>query len=150
MKWRMKILIMCLACTLSALVLQTILFQDTSSRILTNRVKAETVGSLQNLQNSVYSYLNSMEGNLIKIYEEDSFMDALNADTDIGELKKDFMGLAQEFTAEELVTLSVEEIADRLKKTGGTAFRCESVEVTVDEVDISSSVAIATCGHCFT
>ena len=25
------------------------------------------------------------------------------------------------------------EIADRLKKTGGTAFRCESVEVTVDE-----------------
>lgn len=98
MKWRMKILIMCLACTLSALVLQTILFQDTSSRILTNRVKAETVGSLQNLQNSVYSYLNSMEGNLIKIYEEDSFMDALNADTDIEELKKNFMGLAQEFT----------------------------------------------------
>ena len=98
MKWRMKILIMCLACTLSALVLQTVLFQDTSSRILTNRVKAETVGSLQNLQNSVYSYLNSMEGNLIKIYEEDSFMDALNADTDIEELKKNFMGLAQEFT----------------------------------------------------
>ena len=25
------------------------------------------------------------------------------------------------------------EVADRLKKTGGTAFRCESVEVTVDE-----------------
>ena len=50
MKWRMKILLMCLACTMSALVLQTVLFRNTSARILTQRVEAETVGSLQNLQ----------------------------------------------------------------------------------------------------
>lgn len=66
MKWRMKILLMCLACTLSALLLQTMLFQNTSSKILTSRVKEETVGSLQNLQNSVYSYLNTMESKLIR------------------------------------------------------------------------------------
>lgn len=98
MKWRMKILLMCLACTLSALVLQTVLFQNTSSRILTGRVKAETVGSLQNLQNSIYSYLNNMESNLIKIYEEDEFVDALNKGTDISAMKGKFMSLAQDFT----------------------------------------------------
>lgn len=98
MKWRMKILLMCLACTLSALVLQTVLFQNTSSGILTGRVKAETVGSLQNLQNSVYSYLNNMESNLIKIYEEDEFVDALNKGADISALKGEFLSLAQDFT----------------------------------------------------
>ena len=30
-------------------------------------------------------------------------------------------------------SLTAEEVADRLKKTGGTAYRCESAEVTVDE-----------------
>ena len=60
MKWRMIILLMCLACTMSALVLQTGRFRNTSARILTQRVEAETVGSLQNLQNSIYSYLNDM------------------------------------------------------------------------------------------
>ena len=98
MKWRMKILIMCLACTLTALVLQTVLFQNTSSRILTSRVKAETVGSLQNLQNSVYSYLNNMESNLIKIYEEDEFVDALNKGTKLSELRGSFLSLARDFT----------------------------------------------------
>lgn len=98
MKWRMKILLMCLACTLTALVLQTVLFQNTSSQILTNRVKAETVGSLQNLQNSVYSYLNNMESNLIKIYEEDEFVDALNKGTDISDLQGSFLSLARDFT----------------------------------------------------
>ncbi len=109
MKWRLKILIMCLACTLSALVLQTVLFSNTSSQILYNRVKDETMGSLQNLQNSVYSYLNTMESRLIKIYDEDEFISALNSDTGIRELKQEFLGLAQDFT------LSAFETADGVK-----------------------------------
>ena len=98
MKWRMKILLMCLACTMSALVLQTILFQNTSSRILMQRVEDETVGSLRNLQNSIYSYLNNMESNLIKIYDEDAVINALNEGTNAKILKKEFANLARDFT----------------------------------------------------
>lgn len=98
MKWRMKILLMCLACTMSALVLQTVLFQNTSSRLLTHRVEAETVGSLRNLQNSIYSYLNNMESNLIKIYDEDAVVDALNKGTNAKTLQKEFANLARDFT----------------------------------------------------
>ena len=54
MKWRMKILLMCLACTLSALVLQTLLFQDSSAKILYERLNEESMFSMENLQNSVY------------------------------------------------------------------------------------------------
>lgn len=98
MKWRMKILLMCLACTMSALVLQTVLFQNTSSRLLTQRVEAETVGSLRNLQNSIYSYLNNMESNLIKIYDEEAVVDALNEGTNAKILQKEFANLARDFT----------------------------------------------------
>ena len=109
MKWRVKILIMCLACTLSALVLQTVLFQDTSSQILYNRVKEETMGSLQNMQNSIYSYLNTMEGNLIKIYDEDDFVKDLHSGADAGELKREYLALARDFT------LSAFETTDAVK-----------------------------------
>lgn len=109
MKWRMKILVMCLACTLSALVLQTVLFLNTSSQLLYNRVKDETMGSLRNLQNSVYSYLNTMESRLIEIYDEDEFVNALNAGTGIQELKQEFLALAQDFA------LSAFDTADGVK-----------------------------------
>lgn len=98
MKWRMKILLMCLACTMSALVLQTILFRNTSSRILTQRVEAESIGSLQNLQNSIYSYLNDMESKLIKIYDADTVINSLNTATDTGTLQKELANLARDFT----------------------------------------------------
>lgn len=98
MKWRVKILLMCLACTLCALVLQTLLFQNTSSRILYNRVQEETSGSLRNLQNSVYSYLSDMESKLIDIYEEKEFINDLNSGTDISELKYRYLALAHDFT----------------------------------------------------
>lgn len=97
MKWRMKILLMCLACTLSALVLQTVLFQDSSAKILYERLKDESMGSMQNLQNSVYSYLNNMESKLIEIYDENSFVSALNSKTDIAELKRKYLALSQDF-----------------------------------------------------
>ena len=109
MKWRLKILLMCLACTLSALVLQTTLFQNTSSRILYNRVKEETMGSLQNMQNSIYSYLNTMEGNLIKIYDEDDFVKALHSGAGADELKREYLALARDFT------LSAFETTDSVK-----------------------------------
>lgn len=109
MKWRLKILLMCLACTLSALVLQTVLFLNTSSQILYNRVKEETMGSLRNLQNSVYSYLNTMESNLIRIYDEEEFVSALKAGTGIQALKREYLALAQDFT------LSAFETTDGVK-----------------------------------
>ena len=97
MKWRMKILLMCLACTLSALVLQTLLFQDSSAKILYERLKEESMFSMENLQNSVYGYLNSMESNLITIYDKNRFISALNSDTDISELRSEYLALSQDF-----------------------------------------------------
>ncbi len=61
MKLRLKILAMCLECTLLALVLQTLLFQSTSSEMIYSWSKEENEHSLQNMQNEIYSFLKKME-----------------------------------------------------------------------------------------
>lgn len=97
MKWRMRILIMCLACSLGALVLQAMLFQNLSSRILHDRMEQEMEGSLRNMQNTLYAYLNAMEGNLIGIYEQNDFLQDLASGESGAQLREKYLALAQDF-----------------------------------------------------
>lgn len=90
MKLRLKILLMCLGSTLLALVLQTFLFQNSSSQFIYNRSKAESENSLQNMQNEIYMFVKGIESSLIEIYTENDFIQALKEDDDVGKLKDEF------------------------------------------------------------
>ncbi len=96
LKLRLKILAMCLGCTLFALILQTLLFQRTSSEIIYNWSKEESVNSLQNMQNEIYAFLKKMESNLIEVYNEQELIKALKEEQTIGSLRAGFYRKAYE------------------------------------------------------
>lgn len=90
MKLRSKILIMCLGSILFALILQTILFQETSSKLIYSQAKEESENSLQNMQNELYAFVKNIENNLIEIYTESSFIKELRQEKDIDILRAEF------------------------------------------------------------
>lgn len=96
LKLRLKILAMCLGCTLFALILQTLLFQRTSSEIIYNWSKEESVNSLQNMQNEIYAFLKKMESNLIEVYNEQELIKALKEEQTISSLRAGFYRKAYE------------------------------------------------------
>lgn len=96
MKLRLKILLMCLGCTLFALVLQTLLFQETSSEIIYNWSKEESIHSLQNMQNEIYGFLKNMESNLIEVYNEQELTKALKEGVPTERLRTEFYRKAYE------------------------------------------------------
>ena len=67
-KMRFKILILCLACTMTALLLQTWLFNRKSSTLIYNQAKKESFSLLRNMQDDLFTILKSMENNIIKVY----------------------------------------------------------------------------------
>lgn len=67
-KMRFKILILCLVCTMTALLLQTWLFNRKSSALIYAQAKKESFSLLQNMQDDLFSILKSMENNIIKVY----------------------------------------------------------------------------------
>lgn len=96
MKLRWKLLFMCLGCTLLALSVQTFLFQVTTSRIIYNRAKEESLNSLQNMQNELYGFIKRMESNLIEIYDESEYIQALKDRKSAKKLKEQFYRKAYE------------------------------------------------------
>lgn len=96
MKLRLKFLTMCLACTLIALILQTLSFQKTSSDIIYKWAKEGNGSSLQNMQNEIYSFLKNMESNLIEIYNEKDLIEAFKEKKPFNEIRKGFYHKAYE------------------------------------------------------
>lgn len=94
MKMHSKILILCLVCTLTALILQTLLFQKTSSELIYNQTKEESFNSLQNMQDDIYSFIKSAENGIIAIYNEKDFIKDLKNNTEIETLKSQYYRLA--------------------------------------------------------
>ena len=87
MKLRFKILFMCLGCTLFALILQTFLFQESSSGLIYRLSQEESENSLQNMQKEIYSFVKNIENNLLETYTEEDFVKALKSDMGITELR---------------------------------------------------------------
>ena len=99
MKLRSKILVMCLGSILFALILQTILFQETSSKLIYRQAKEESENSLQNMQNELYAFVKNIENNLIEIYTESSFIKELRQEKDIDILRAEFYRKAYDIAA---------------------------------------------------
>lgn len=86
-KMHIKISVLCLVCTLVALLLQTFLFQKTSSELIYRQSKDAIEYSLQNLQDDLYSFIKLMESGLIDIYKEGDFVRDLKNGADIETLR---------------------------------------------------------------
>ncbi len=94
MKMRVKLLVFCLASTILALLLQTILFQKASSNMIYTQEKEQSNSSLRNMQNEVFTFIKSIESNLIEIYNEDDFQRGLKTGASIQALREDYYRLA--------------------------------------------------------
>ena len=104
MKLRFKILFMCLGCTLIALLLQTWLFQETSSSLIYGQAKEESENSLQNMQNEIYDFAKKMESNLIEVYTEEELIERLSDNPGIETLRSEFYRKAYDIGTSEFET----------------------------------------------
>ena len=89
-KMRFKIMAICLIFTLSALLLQTALFNKQSSTLIYSQAKSDTIGLLENLQSDVLTTLKSMETNLIKVYDDQQLMRDLRNDVELDTLRETY------------------------------------------------------------
>lgn len=104
MKMREKILLFCLTSTLFALILQTVLFQNTSSKLIYSQEEEESTNSLKNMQNEIDTFVKYMENNLIEIYNENEFNHSLKNGTPIYKLREDNYRLAYNFATNKFNT----------------------------------------------
>lgn len=104
MKMRNKIFLLCVSCTLGALIIQTALFQKKSSELIYEQAKEESFNSLQNMQNEVYTFVKSVESSLVEIYNQKQFMQDLRGDVPIEELKGKYYRLAYHLATEKFDT----------------------------------------------
>lgn len=113
MKMRGKVLLLCLVCVLSAIMIQSYFFIRTSSEVIFEQSKEESMSRLGNMQNEIYGFLNSIENNMVKIYNEEMFMHDLREEGDSQELKSTYYRLAGEMaisnfqTSDNLVALYI-------------------------------------------
>lgn len=106
MRMHTKILWVCMFCTFTALILQTLLFRFTSSEIIYEWAKEESFNSLKNMQDDVYSFVKEIESGLISVYNEREFILDLQHRTAIGQLREDYYREAYHIATEELGTQS--------------------------------------------
>ncbi len=104
MRMRMKILILCLSSTLLALVMQTYLFQKASASLIYNQAKTESFGTLQNMQNEIYTFVKNIESNLIEVYNDKEFLQELKSDKNIKELQENNYRFAYNLVSENFAT----------------------------------------------
>jgi sensor histidine kinase YesM len=104
MKMREKILLFCLTSTLLALILQTILFQNASSSLIYSQEEEQSSNSLKNMQNEIYTFVKSIESDLIEIYNENDFERSLKNGTPVDQLREEYYRLAYNFAADNFNT----------------------------------------------
>lgn len=106
MKWnmRMKILAVCVCCTLIALVMQTFLFQRASAKLISRQSKSESYHTLENMQNEIYTFIKNIESNMIEIYNNREFLSALKSGENVEDIRKKYYRLAYTIAAEEFQT----------------------------------------------
>ena len=89
-KMRFKILILCLACTMSALILQTWLFNHESSTLIYNQAKKESLSLLQTAQDDLFTSLQTIQNNMIEIYNNRELIRALKNETNVDTMRSQY------------------------------------------------------------
>lgn len=104
MKLRTKIFIMVLGCVLTALIIQTFLFQNLSSKLIYEQAKEESEQSMQSMQNEIYGLIKGIENNLIEIYMDDELLQSLRKKETVKELQSKFYRKAYDIATNEFET----------------------------------------------
>ena len=104
MKLRTKIFIMVLGCVLAALIIQTCLFQNLSSKLIYEQAKEESEQYMQSMQNEIYGLIKGIENNLIEIYMDDELLQSLRKKETIKELQSKFYRKAYDIATDEFET----------------------------------------------
>ena len=104
MKLRTKIFIMVLGCVLAALIIQTCLFQNLSSKLIYEQAKEESEQSMQSMQNEIYGLIKGIENNLGEIYMDDELLQSLRKKETIKELQSKFYRKAYDIATDEFET----------------------------------------------
>lgn len=93
---RMKILFLCMALALFALLTQTILYSRTSSTLIYKQAKEENQRLLGNILNEIETYADTIESNMLNMYNEGTFMQDLRQNVPLEELQNKWYRLAYE------------------------------------------------------
>lgn len=102
---RNKILLICILCTLIALVLQTTFLLNVSSNMVYEQARDIAYNSLDNMQNELGSYIEGIENNMVNIYNDKMFLGALRDYGTAEEMRQDYYRYARDY-AEEHFTAS--------------------------------------------
>ena len=101
---RLKILFLCLGCTLAGLLLQTYLFQTTSSELIYNQAKSDSYRSMENMQDDIYTFIKSIENGLIDIYNEKELILDLRSGMESSTLQNRYYRTAYDIATENFQT----------------------------------------------
>lgn len=94
---RNKILLICILCTLVALVLQTVLLLSVSSDMVYEQARDMAHNSLDNMQNELGTYIEGIENNMVNIYNDKTFLRALRDYQTAEELRQDYYRYARDY-----------------------------------------------------
>lgn len=98
---RTKILIVCICCTLTGLVMQAFLFQKASARLISGQARNESYHTLENMQNEIYTFIKNIESSMIEIYNNRDFLDALRDSRDAADIRDRYYRLADTIASEQ-------------------------------------------------
>jgi len=84
---RIKITLMCVTITLMALVVQTIFFQYSSSKLVYEQALEAGINSMSNMQENLANFLKNTEDRMATIYNEVNFIDDLAGNMPLSELR---------------------------------------------------------------
>lgn len=101
---RLKILFLCLGCTLAGLLLQAYLFQTTSSELIYNQAKSDSYRSMENMQDDIYTFIKSIENGLIDIYNEKELILDLRSGMESSTLQNRYYRTAYDIATENFQT----------------------------------------------
>ncbi|MBO5093876.1 MAG: sensor histidine kinase [Lachnospiraceae bacterium] len=104
LRMRTKILAVCLLSTLTALVIQTFLFQRASASLIYQQAENESFHTLENMQNELYTFFKNIENGLIEIYNDKEFVQDMSGRMTAGELREKHYRRAYAIATESFTT----------------------------------------------
>lgn len=86
------------------LLLQTYLFQTTSSELIYNQAKSDSYCSMENMQDDIYTFIKSIENGLIDIYNEKELIMDLRSGMESSTLQNRYYRTAYDIATENFQT----------------------------------------------
>lgn len=103
-KLNRKLILYFAAILLLALMIQAVLNYRMSSNIIAEQIELSSSKSLKNMQEEIYTYVNTLKQNLASIYEETEFVEDLKNHVPVETMKTEYKTLAHVFYVDQFNT----------------------------------------------